>query len=297
MALDRRNLILMGVALIAAVVAAWAVRSWMTSQSSETVVVTEAPKQTDRGVEVLVAASNLPAGLIVKAEHLRWQPWPGDDADELRELYVVKNAGTLNDYVGSVTRESIVAGEPITPTRMVKSGDRGFLAAVLTPDMRAISIPINATTGISGLIFPGDRVDLVVTHQIAVPDESPRRASETVLTNIRVLAIDQRVDSGNGQPSVGKNVTIEVTPKQVEEIAVARQLGSFSLALRSLASTDRQSTSDDLLPQPPQPGRTHTWDSEVSRLLGGGAGLEARQKVVVMRGTSTSAQNFQKVSQ
>jgi pilus assembly protein CpaB len=186
-----------------------------------------------------------------------------------------------------VIREPLGAGEPITEPRLARPGDRGFLAAVLSPGLRAITIPINETNSIAGLLFPGDRVDLIVTH-----DVGSRRVSETVMTNIRVLAVDARTQAVNGQPGVGRTVTIEVTPKQAESVIVARGIGSFSLALRSLGQPGSD-VAEDTGPVLAERGRTHTYDSDVSPLVGNAAGA---QNVVVMRGTATSSQTFQKVS-
>ena len=298
--MDRRTVILLGVALVAAIVAAWAVRSWMAAQEPQVVAEpTPAPPQ-DRGTEILVAASNLRAGLIVAPEHLRWQSWPGENVSD---AYITRKTGAKGDFTGSVTRDLITAGEPITNARMVKSGERGFLAAVLSPDMRAVTVPVNPTSGVAGFVFPGDRVDMIVTHQVAGSDGGRRRASETVLTDVRVLAVDQKTEDIEDKPSVASTVTLEVTPRQVEEVAVARQLGNLSLSLRSLPSDFEPAVADGAPAgknaashRPPKPGNTVTWDSQVSKVLGG-AGPGSQQNVVIMRGGKSAAQNFQKVGQ
>jgi pilus assembly protein CpaB len=296
MALERRSVILLGIALLAALLAAWAVRGWMEVQKP--VARQEAAAPVVPGVDVLVAAENLPAGLIVKAENLRWQQWPEKGVD--RKNFVTREGGKdgakIEDYVGSVTRSALVAGEPVTAGRLVKAGDRGFLAAVLTPGMRAVTLSINATQGLAGLVFPGDRVDLIVTHTVTLPDdEGSHQASETVLANIRILAIDTRTETIDGKPQRGSTATLEVTPKQAEEVAIAQRLGTFSLSLRGLATTEN--VADANAPVVPVRGTTHTWDTEVSRLMGGVGGIDGSQKVVVMRGASVSSQNFQKVGQ
>ncbi|QCI80430.1 Flp pilus assembly protein CpaB [Hankyongella ginsenosidimutans] len=117
---------------------------------------------------------------------------------------------------------------------LVGPGERGFLAAALQPGMRAITISISDTSGVAGFVFPGDRVDLVLTHQVDQGDRGQIRVSETVLQNVRVLAIDQDVNDREDQPKVGRTVTLEVTPKLVEKIAVMQLIGSVSLSLRSL---------------------------------------------------------------
>ncbi len=168
----------------------------------------------------------------------------------------------MTDFEGTVVRTGVASGEPVTNERVVKSGERGFLAAVLSPGKRAVSVPVTATTGIAGFIFPGDRVDLILTHAIDKKgeDDRTRRASETVLTDVRVLAVDQQTDDQNGKASIAKTVTIELTPRQAELVSLVMELGRLSLSLRSLAKVDDPSFVETT-------ARTHTWDSEASRLL------------------------------
>ena len=231
----------------------------------------EAPKLAPM-VEVLVASGELVAGQFIKAKHLRWQAWPKKG---MAESYFVKGAKrpkqtqdgkpsktAIEDFIGSVVRSRISQGEPITKGRVVRPGDRGFLAAVLQPDMRAVSVPINATTGISGFVFPGDRIDLLLTHSIPTGKngKAVRRATETVLSDIRVLAVDQRTDDTEGKAEVAKTATLEVTPKQAEIIAVANEMGRLSLSLRSLARTEMSTKST-------RERRKYSWDTDVSRLI------------------------------
>ena len=238
---------------------------------------------------VLVAKESLAMGSFVKSEQLRWQAWPDDN---LSESYVVKSAGEPTDFAGAVVRTRIAAGEPITAEKVVKPGDRGFLAAVLTPGTRAVSVPLNATTGISGFVFPGDRVDLILSHEIDNPNDEQRpirQASETVLSNIRVLAVDQKTEDVNGKPTVAKTATLEVTPKQAEAIAVVTQLGKLSLSLRSLATGEDQSVAGKNGGRVASADKTYTWDSEVSQLLSGGKAKAITKKVTVLRGSAAAA--------
>lgn len=212
-------------------------------------------------VPVLVAASDVPGGSFVKAEHLDWAAFP---ADAVLESYLTRDPedadAQIEDLADAVIRHGLVAGEPIVRGRLVRPGERGFLAAVLKPGQRAVSVPINATTGISGFIFPGDRVDLLLTHKL--PGDEVRLASETLLRDLRVLAVDQRTDDQEGAPEVGRTVTLEVDADQSEVIAVAMQMGTLSLALRSLAVPE----ADTDRPARPE-GRGYTWDSQASRLI------------------------------
>jgi len=222
-----------------------------------------------------VAAADLPAGTLVQEQHLKWQAWPEDD--DVEDLYVVEEVRPLEDFIGTVVRQGVAAGEPITDSRMVKPGQSGFLAAVLNPGKRAVSIPVDMTTGIAGFVFPGDRVDVILTHAIVKESEvegetSGRRASETILTDVRIVAMDQSTNDQNQEAAVRRVATLEVTPKGAEIIAVAKELGSLTLSLRALARVEDEARSKDgQVAFKAERGRGHTWDSEASRLITGGS--------------------------
>ena len=243
-----------------------------------------------RKTHVLVADKNLPTGTLIKENLLTWQAWP--DA-KLHQSYLIKDKIDLKELVGSVVRWAISAGEPVTTGRLVKPGTRGFLAAVLRPGYRAVSLRINATSSISGLVFPGDRVDVILTHTV-----NAKRVSETVLTNVRILAIDQLTNDQAQAPKVGKHATFEVTPKQAEMFSVLTDMGKLSLSLRSLAKDqaelERISSSGEALAEPEtKKGKTHTWSSEVSRLLERRT-VENQTVVQVIRGGRTTELRFNK---
>ena len=216
---------------------------------------------------------------------MRWQAWPDDT---VAPTYVIENERSMNDFIGGVVRSSIAAGQPITDTRVVKPGDQGFLAAVLQPGMRAVSVAVNAETGLAGFIFPGDRVDVILTHGMQEKDSEgnqyTKRASETVLQNVRVLAVDQSMDDQNKEVTIAKTATLELLPKQAEILTVTAQLGVLSLSLRGLQEEDQQVAGG--FPAPPVPGipgvpmqqsrrtlpqtthgRSYTWDTDVSSLI------------------------------
>ena len=257
-------------------------RMWLQAERNARVV--EAPAPTRPALAVLVAKGNLPSGSFIRPENLRWQPWPETG---LAPSYVVEGKHRIEDYVGAVVRVGLSDGEPLTDIRVVRPGDRGFLAAVLTPGTRAVTVNVTPSTGLAGLVFPGDRIDLVGTFR--VPEEGKgagmnRFASETVLSNVRVLAVDQRVDDQNKEVVVAKTATLEVTPKQAEVIALVSELGKFSLSLRSLAQNN----------EPPPSGKASvTWDNEAARMLpppniAGGA----TKRVSVVRGTDSKDIEF-----
>jgi pilus assembly protein CpaB len=240
------------------------------------------------GVQVLVAKRELPVGTFLRPEHLRWQIWP---QASLSPAYAVEGKKKIEDFVGSVVRLPIAEGEPITDGRVVAPGNSGFLAAVLRPGFRAVSVPVTMTSGISGFVFPGDHVDVLLTHNLPVAIEGglERRAGGTVLRNIRVLALDQKVDVKPGEAgAVPRTATIEVTPKQSEIVALVVEMGKLSLSLRSLQRDEPQLPEDDPFQQvgltngekkdsEAFPERTFTLDSEVSSLL-------SARRVTIMRG-------------
>jgi pilus assembly protein CpaB len=143
-------------------------------------------------------------------------------------------------------RNPLTAGEPVTQGSLVAPGDRGFLAAALGPGMRAVTISVSAGTSVAGFVFPGDRVDLVLTQEVDCEcDEQPLRASETILRNVRVLATDQSTETtttpeGQTQVQAFSMVTLEVTPIIAEKIAVAQTIGTLSLSLRSIADSQSE---------------------------------------------------------
>jgi len=190
------------------------------------------------GPEVLVATRTLPVGTIVSPDAVRYQPWP---KDLVEKAYYIKGAQPPQDLSGSVVRYAITAGQPITQGSMVEPGDRGFLAAALGPGMRAVTISVSAQSSVAGFVFPGDRVDLLLTESVAGGGSGPPlKVTETIVRNLRVLATDQRTDKttdDKGKTIVNgfSNVTLETTPKISEKIAVAQTLGSLSLSLRSIA--------------------------------------------------------------
>jgi len=189
------------------------------------------------GPKVLVAKKALPVGTLIDADSLTFQPWP---KELMQGAYYVDGQPDAKNLAGTVVRYAIAAGQPITRGSLVGPQDRGFLAAALGPGMRAITVPVNVNAGVAGFVFPGDHIDLVLTQQVeGGGDGPPLKVSETIIRNLRVLATDQRItDKDADGKTVVKtfaNVTLEVTPRIAEKIAVAQSLGSLSLSLRSIA--------------------------------------------------------------
>lgn len=192
------------------------------------------------GPEILVATRSLPVGTILTADSFKYQPWP---KDLVQNAYYVKEEADVSTLAGTVVRTAITAGQPITQGALVKPGDRGFLAAALGPGMRAVTVSVTNTSGVAGFIFPGDRVDIVLTQTVGGRGPS-LRTSETIMRNVRVLATDQRTVSedaeGKKEVRVFSTVTLEVTPRLAEKIAVAQDVGKLSLSLRSIADNSAE---------------------------------------------------------
>ncbi|MCJ7422070.1 Flp pilus assembly protein CpaB [Sphingomicrobium astaxanthinifaciens] len=232
--MNAKKLMLLVGALVIAVVTAFMARSLFSGEATAEAQAAAVPQ----GPKVMVANKPLPVGTIIDAEALTFQPWPEELVQNVYYTETDEDADP-SALIGTVVRNAISAGQPITRGALVGPNDRGFLAAALGPGMRAVSVPISATTGVSGFVFPGDRVDIVVTHAVE-SDNGKLDASETIVRNVRVLAINQSVDGKNaeGVQTANANIasaTLEVTPKIAEKVSVAQSLGKLSLVLRSIA--------------------------------------------------------------
>jgi pilus assembly protein CpaB len=190
-------------------------------------------------VDVLVAKSDIGLGQTVKQEDLQWQTWPTASASS---TFIRRNdrPDATNQVAGSIARAPFIAGEPIRDQKLVRADGSGFMAAILPAGMRAVSTEISAETGAGGFILPNDRVDVILSKHDKNPDTRTGNTdvitSETVLSSIRVLAIDQAPKEKDGQNAVlGKTVTLELKPDQAETLARVRQAGTLSLSLRSIA--------------------------------------------------------------
>ena len=241
--MDVRKTVLMIGALLIAAVTAFMARSLILGAPAPVAIAAVMPAPQVDGPEVLVATRALPVGTILDATTLRFQPWPKELVDN---AYFLKKQTNLKSLQGTVVRNAITAGQPVTQGSLVKPGDRGFLAAALGPGMRAVTVPVSTQTAVAGFVFPGDRIDLMLTQTVAGGgDGPPLKVSETVLRNLRVLATDQSTDNAvddNGKTIVRtfSSVTVEATPKLAEKIVVAQTLGALSLSLRSIADNSAE---------------------------------------------------------
>ncbi len=236
--MDKKKLVLLIGASIVAIGSAMFARSLFgdasAPQAQAAVVAHEGPR-------VLVAQRALATGTIITADAMQFQNWP---EELVQEAYFIDGESDMNALLGTVVRYPVTAGEPVTQGSLVKPGDRGFLAAALSPGMRAVTIPVSAKTAVAGFIFPGDRIDLMLTQTVNNEEGVSLKASETIMRNLRVLATDQKTTQqtveGNTVVKTFRNVTIEVTPKIAEKVAVAQTLGTLSLSLRAIADSNAE---------------------------------------------------------
>lgn len=237
--MDVKKIMLIVGAMIVALGAAFGVNQMMRGSTGPAARAAAAP--TVNGPKVMVATRALPVGTILTADALRFQAWP--EGLVKPEEYYIEGHADMTALVGSVVRIAMTAGAPVTKGALVNPGDRGFLAAALGPGMRAVTVPLSADQGVGGFVFPGDRVDILLTLEIECDNcESGAKklnTTETIIRNMRVLAVDQRTaptdEEGNSTPTIFGTVTLEATPQIAEKIAVSRAVGTLSLALRSLA--------------------------------------------------------------
>ena len=239
--MDRKKLLLLVGALVVAIGTALLAKSMFTGAAAPQAQAAPVPQ----GPKVLVAKRALPVGTIITADAIGYQLWP---KEMVQDAYFVDGEADMTKLLGTVVRNPITAGEPVTQGSLVSPGDRGFLAAALGPGMRAITVPVSAKTGVGGFVFPGDHVDLMLTQSVSGSDQNESlKATETILRNLRVLATDQatestKTDDGKTVVREFRTVTLEVTPRIAEKVEVAQTIGTLSQVLRSIA--DNQSDLD-----------------------------------------------------
>ncbi|HMA48918.1 MAG TPA: Flp pilus assembly protein CpaB [Magnetospirillaceae bacterium] len=278
------------VALLAAGLTALLAKSWLDKTSA--IPQAEAPS-----VEVLVVARDVNAGVALQTDDLRYERWPA----ALGSAHLVQRNGTEDGraaYVGQIARRFLAAGEPFTAEATAQRDNIGLLASLLPAGMRAVSVPISNPSAVSGFITPGDLVDVVVAADLArtlegnhpaPTDKLLRYAAETVLRDIRVLAIDQQiVRNADGSAVQGKTATLAVTSKQAETLTVAGLLGSLQLVLRGKAAD----------PVAPQRGFSGDVESSLAlhSLIGGrpaaGGARTGRAQVEINRAGALSTEEF-----
>jgi pilus assembly protein CpaB len=200
-----------------------------------------APVAAMETVDILVAAADINIGQVLGPADVKWQVWPVAAAGP-NFIRQTDKPDAVKDLVGSIVRTPFVVGEPIREAKLIKSNGSGFMAAILPAGMRAISTEISPETGAGGFILPNDHVDVILSRRDKEAEKAAGidvHTSEIILSNVRVLAIDQTIQEKDGQRVVvGKTATLELSPRQAETLALSRQQGTLTLALRSIADAN-----------------------------------------------------------
>jgi pilus assembly protein CpaB len=241
--MNTARIVILAVALGAGGIAAY-LASGSDNKPAPTAPVVQLPT-----VDVLVAKSDIGLGQALKPDDLQWQTWPAATASNTF-IRRGEHPDATNQMAGSIARAPFIAGEPIREQKLVRADGSGFMAAILPTGMRAVSTEISPETGAGGFILPNDRVDVILTKREKNTDNTNGQdvvVSVVILTNIRVLAIDQAPKEKDGQTTVvGKTVTLELKPEQTSILAASRQAGTLSLALRSIADVNMVENTIDL---------------------------------------------------
>jgi pilus assembly protein CpaB len=243
--MNTQRVIVLGLALVAAGGAAFLVRGMM---GGGTPAVEAKPAPAIAMSEVLVAAENLQPGQALQPEQVRWEKWPSSNVDA---SFITHNGVASAEVAvkGTVVRSPILAGQPVASTAIVHADAAGFMAAMLTPGMRAVSVVTSPESGAAGFILPNDHIDVILTRKIN-NGSTPRVYSRMILSNVRVLAVDQTFKQEKDTKTVvAKTATLEVTPEQAEMLSTAAQSGQLSLALRALGDNEAVATAGAARPR------------------------------------------------
>jgi pilus assembly protein CpaB len=294
-------IVLIVVATLIAGLAAALMNRFLSDQAAKPVAASKVAETTID--EVLVAAADIPAGVIIKNDDLRYVLWPVNDGNTR-----LVRRGSGDDpkagFAGAIARRRLMAGEPMTAEVVFRQDEAGVLAGLLSPGMRAMSVPVTAVSGVNGFILPNDRVDVLLNMDLRAQSQGGEQSyhggdiahfsSEVVLGNVRVLAVDTQLGKADGPAVNAKTVTLEVSPRDAEALAAAEKMGDISLTLRSLAPGPAE--------DPPRAG--YIGDVQVSQALraffGGLSNLGATAppassvtvEVRVNRAGATSVQRF-----
>lgn len=232
-----RILLIIG-ALVIALVSGLMVRNQLARQRGEVERLSASKVTKVDGVDVLVVNADVDISGIINAGQMKWQLWP---KEQVHSRYVLKSSrpNAIEELAGSAARQPLFSGEPLTAEKIIRKGEGGFLAAVLQPGLRAVTLKVDEASGLAGLILPGDHVDLILTREVP-PGEGPeankgrRFSGETIVRDLRVLAVDQTFKSEDSKAAkAGKTVTLEVDASQAEAVMLAKAMGIVNLALRS----------------------------------------------------------------
>jgi pilus assembly protein CpaB len=233
---------------------------WLSQMRSATDQAAPAPEAVAR-TAILVTTRYIPTGTLLRPEDVTWKQV---EPAEIRAGHLLRGQTSEADILGAVTRRNLAKGEPLTVAELVRANDAQFLAAALRPGMRAISIPVDAPQSASGLVRPGNSVDVILIQSFAesTVERSRKSVGETVLRDVRVIAIDQSL-RGDASPDarMPKTVTLEVSERQAQKLLVAANLGRLQLSIRPLEGADSGPGEER------RESSTPTWASDVSPAL------------------------------
>jgi pilus assembly protein CpaB len=290
--------VLIVLALGAAAVAAYLVNQFLNTHPAATPAQTT--QQQVNTENVLVAARDITPGTVLGPDDLRWQAWPTSGVDADRMIVQPGNGveaqqpgqDPQQDFLTHIARRQIMAGEPMSKEMVIKQGDSSVTAANLKPGMRGITINVSPPAGVAGLVLPNDHVDVIVNTPVrdltginGWKDVVLRYTSETILKNIRVVAINQTLshDATKGVAEVGNLVTLEVSPADAEKLLIAQQLGALNLSLRSMVASPTDSNE-----------QTYTFDVRASKALSSLVALDLEEDETDLPKTATDAQRMAK---
>jgi pilus assembly protein CpaB len=240
---------ILGVAFTAATAAVLLARGML---GGGTPVTQAAPPPPALTAEVLVASKDISPGHTLDPDLVHWEAWPKKSVPSSGFIVKEMQPDISKAVTGIVVRAPLVTGQPITDASIVRAGATGFLAATIKPGMRAVGVPVAADTSAGGFILPNDRVDVVLTRDLANGGGVKNFESHTILSDVRVLAVDQTAQSQKDQQSVvGKTATLELMPQQAELLVRSQQMGVLSLALRALGDSNGEPVSEVPQQRPP----------------------------------------------
>ncbi|MEH6632191.1 MAG: Flp pilus assembly protein CpaB [Halopseudomonas aestusnigri] len=286
-----KRIILILIALMLSGGTAFIANNWLKANKRSIQTAQSVAVEPRAEIQILTAKKDIPIGKFVNENDFVWQSWP---ENYVSDYHLTKDKFKIDDLTGRVSRTGIPTSEPININKLVSPGERGFLAVVLKPGHRALSVNISSETSVSGLVYPGDRVDIIASMTIKEDEDSKkkRRVSETILTNVRVLALGTSLSTETGKTNAGaKTVTVELTPSQVEIVSVSAIWGKISLALRPLAKDEEElqiliETGDISEDGSPSKGDSYTWDYEATESLITSTGPTGNT-LVISRGNSS----------
>lgn len=223
----------------AALVAAMLVRGMGGSDTPEIIELVETESEPAIPLtQVLVVTSDMPVGHRISSDDIAWKDWPEELVTE-NFFLAAENEDAINELTGAVVRTPFFEGEPVLARKIVRAGENGILAAVINEGMRGVAVEISVETAAGGFILPNDRVDVILTYEVEVTEGDSlieRPATQTILQNVRILAIDQTISEVEGETVVlGTTATLELTPRHAEILMLATRMGDISLTLRGVS--------------------------------------------------------------